>query len=153
LCHLSDEDRCPYFSPGLCGVRLSAPWQPITAGMGGRASSCANGSAIFEESPPPDPAFKTPLVHRLSYFKPPRTPAIMCASCNPEDQSGQNGQTSSSTNGDSHENFTAVKSRNNPQHRSSPYAPVGDFLSNVGRFKIIGTSPRDRSGASHLSAR
>jgi homocitrate synthase len=85
----------------------------------------------------------------------------MCASCEAATESnGQtNGQTNGHTNGSSandasngngHKEFTAVKSRSNPQpsHRSSPYAPVGDFLSNVGRFKIIGSSPRYRSYAS-----
>ncbi len=30
-----------------------------------------------------------------------------------------------------------------PRHRSNPYQPVGDFLSNVGRFKIIESTLRE----------
>jgi len=39
------------------------------------------------------------------------------------------------------EGFTSVRSSHNPHpSHKSPYQPVGDFLSNVSRFKIIGTS-------------
>ena len=68
----------------------------------------------------------------------------MCASCNATDTNGHsNGTATNGTNGASHEGFTSIKSAHNPHpsHKSSPYAPVGDFLSNVSRFKIIGTSP------------
>jgi len=80
----------------------------------------------------------------------------MCASCEAATESnGQtNGQTNGHTNGSStngasngngHEDFTVVKTRTNPQptQRSSPYAPVGDFLSNVGRCKIIESTVRE----------
>ncbi len=30
-----------------------------------------------------------------------------------------------------------------PHHRSNPYQPVGDFLSNVSRFKIIESTLRE----------
>jgi homocitrate synthase len=37
----------------------------------------------------------------------------------------------------SHEGFSAIQSTHNPHpHNSSPYKPVGDFLSNVSRFKV-----------------
>ena len=56
--------------------------------------------------------------------------------CPPTEETATNG-----TNGApiSKEGFTGVQTKQNPHpsHRS-PYQPVGDFLSNVGRFKIIG---------------
>lgn len=43
-----------------------------------------------------------------------------------------------------HEGFTAVPTRQNPHvHRSNPYQPVGDFLSNVSNFKIIESTLRE----------
>ena len=59
-----------------------------------------------------------------------------------EETPATNGHTNG-TNGanGSKEGFTGVTTRQNPHPtHKSPYAPVGDFLSNVGRFKIIGTS-------------
>lgn len=41
-----------------------------------------------------------------------------------------------------HPGFTEIDSRPTP-HRSNPYAPVGDFLSNVSRFKIIESTLRE----------
>lgn len=59
--------------------------------------------------------------------------------CPPTEET-TNGQ-ANGTNGAprSKEGFTGVQTKQNPHpsHRS-PYQPVGDFLSNVGRFKIIG---------------
>ena len=56
--------------------------------------------------------------------------------CPPTEAPATNG-----TNGApiSKEGYTGVQTKQNPHpsHRS-PYQPVGDFLSNVGRFKIIG---------------
>ncbi|KAH0551637.1 Saccharopine dehydrogenase [Trichoglossum hirsutum] len=44
----------------------------------------------------------------------------------------------------SHEGFTSVESRENPHpRRKNPYQPVGDFLSNVSRFKIIESTLRE----------
>jgi homocitrate synthase len=60
----------------------------------------------------------------------------------PEETPATNGH-SNGTNGanGNKEGFTGVQTRQNPHpSHKSPYAPVGDFLSNVGRFKIIGTS-------------
>jgi hypothetical protein len=63
----------------------------------------------------------------------------MCPTCEPEQANGTNGASTSNGN---HEGFTGVTTRNNPRpDHVSPYKPVGDFLSNVSRFKIIGTSP------------
>lgn len=62
--------------------------------------------------------------------------------CPTVDTAPANGQSSNGTisNGN-HEGFTGVKSTHNPHpSHKSPYQPVGDFLSNVSRFKIIGTS-------------
>jgi homocitrate synthase len=70
----------------------------------------------------------------------------MCTSCNGDDASNghANGTTATNgtANGTSHEGFTPIpiKSAPRPLPKSAPYAAVGDFLSNVGRFKIIGTS-------------
>lgn len=67
----------------------------------------------------------------------------MCPTCEPEQPNGHaNGSngTNGASNG-SHDGFTGVETRNNPRSdHVSPYKPVGDFLSNVSRFKIIGTS-------------
>jgi len=78
----------------------------------------------------------------------------MCPSCEPE----TNGAT---TNGASHptingnpngtvdgngnlEGYTAIQTSHNPHiHNSSPYAPIGDFLSNINRFKIIESTLRE----------
>jgi hypothetical protein len=64
----------------------------------------------------------------------------MCPTCEPEQSNGANGANGANgTNG--HEGFTGVQSHHNPHTtHKSPYQPVGDFLSNVSRFKIIGTS-------------
>jgi homocitrate synthase len=71
----------------------------------------------------------------------------MCATCNEAVANGNaNGSSTNGTNGtngtNDHDGFTPIKpaQQSIPAHKS-PYAPVGDFLSNVSRFKIIGTSP------------
>lgn len=64
----------------------------------------------------------------------------MCPTCEPEQTNGHANGTNGTANG-GHEGFTGVQTRNNPRpDHTSPYKPVGDFLSNVSRFKIIGTS-------------
>lgn len=74
----------------------------------------------------------------------------MCPTCEPEQANGTNGN-ANGTNGTSngnHNGFTGVQTRNNPRpDHVSPYKPVGDFLSNVSRFKIIGTSSAALAGA------
>jgi hypothetical protein len=65
--------------------------------------------------------------------------------CPPTEDSQTNGHSNGTngTNGTSHEGFTSVHTKQNPHPtHKSPYQPVGDFLSNVSRFKIIGTSWR-----------
>lgn len=60
----------------------------------------------------------------------------MCPSCEPE----QNGNGHTNGNGVDRSKFVsapAPKKVNN-----NPYAPVGDFLSNVGRFQIIESTLR-----------
>lgn len=44
-----------------------------------------------------------------------------------------------------HPGFTAVETRQNPHPhmQANPYAPVGDFLSNISRFKIIESTLRE----------
>ena len=54
---------------------------------------------------------------------------------------GVNGE-ANGANGD-HPGYTGIQSKHNPHPHSSPYAPVGDFLSNVGRFKIIESTLRE----------
>lgn len=82
--------------------------------------------------------------------------AIMCATCNAAESNGNTNGASANgtngTNGSSHEGHTLIKSSHNPHpsHKSSPYAPVGDFLSNVSRFKIIGASSSFRRALSEL---
>ncbi|KAI9740436.1 MAG: Saccharopine dehydrogenase [Cirrosporium novae-zelandiae] len=45
---------------------------------------------------------------------------------------------------DNHDGFTGIETRQNPHpHSTNPYAPVGDFLSNVSRFKIIESTLRE----------
>ncbi|KAA6415212.1 MAG: homocitrate synthase [Lasallia pustulata] len=47
-------------------------------------------------------------------------------------------------NGSAHEGYTAITSSQNPHVPSrNPYQPVGDFLSNVSRFKIIESTLRE----------
>ncbi|KAF4635718.1 hypothetical protein G7Y89_g2366 [Cudoniella acicularis] len=79
----------------------------------------------------------------------------MCPSCEPEATTNSNGHTNSSSNsngattnggsnGNAHPGFTAVETKSNPHpHRSNPYQPVGDFLSNVNNFKIIESTLRE----------
>ncbi|KAI9820078.1 MAG: Saccharopine dehydrogenase [Phylliscum demangeonii] len=60
-----------------------------------------------------------------------------------------NGKTVDGLNGVSngktgHENFSAIRTKQNPHFPSkNPYQPVGDFLSNVSRFKIIESTLRE----------
>ncbi|KAL1605568.1 homocitrate synthase lys21 [Nothophoma quercina] len=69
----------------------------------------------------------------------------MCPTCEPEQTNGHASGTNGTTNGNgSHEGFTGVETRNNPRpDHVSPYKPVGDFLSNVSRFKIIESTLRE----------
>ena len=66
----------------------------------------------------------------------------MCPTCEPEQTNGHANGTNGTANGN-HDGYTGVQTRENPRPditHASPYKPVGDFLSNVSRFKIIGTS-------------
>ncbi|KAH6682959.1 mitochondrial putative homocitrate synthase [Halenospora varia] len=75
----------------------------------------------------------------------------MCPSCEPEavangnGHANGNGTASNGSNGSTaHPGFTAVETKSNPHaHRSNPYQPVGDFLSNVNNFKIIESTLRE----------
>lgn len=64
--------------------------------------------------------------------------------CPPVDEQPTNGANGAQANGSSHPGFSAIQSSHNPHpnHRS-PYQPVGDFLSNVSRFKIIESTLRE----------
>ncbi|KAI9844548.1 MAG: Saccharopine dehydrogenase [Sclerophora amabilis] len=65
----------------------------------------------------------------------------MCPPAVNGDVSQANG---TSNNEDSHEGFTAVQTGQNPHpHQRNPYQPVGDYLSNVSRFKIIESTLRE----------
>ncbi|KAG9229598.1 mitochondrial putative homocitrate synthase [Amylocarpus encephaloides] len=75
----------------------------------------------------------------------------MCPSCEPEAAANGNGSTNghsngngTASNGNGHPGFTAVETKSNPHaHRSNPYQPVGDFLSNVNNFQIIESTLRE----------
>ncbi|KAI9805456.1 MAG: Saccharopine dehydrogenase [Sarcosagium campestre] len=57
---------------------------------------------------------------------------------------GVNGHEDSAPNGRDHKGFSAVETPQNPHIPSkNPYQPVGDFLSNVSRFKIIESTLRE----------
>jgi homocitrate synthase len=49
------------------------------------------------------------------------------------------------TNGTAGSGWTGIQTRPEPptQNRSNPYAPVGDFLSNISRFQIIESTLRE----------
>jgi len=67
----------------------------------------------------------------------------MCSSCGSNEASHdvhQNGD--SITNGQNGQNGHA-NGAPPPRVRTNPYQPVGDFLSNVGRFKIIESTLRE----------
>ncbi|KAF2188219.1 homocitrate synthase [Zopfia rhizophila CBS 207.26] len=69
----------------------------------------------------------------------------MCPPVEETPVNGANGH-QNGTNGTSrnHDDFTAIQSSHNPHpHHKSPYQPVGDFLSNVSRFKIIESTLRE----------
>lgn len=77
----------------------------------------------------------------------------MCPSCEPETNGLTNGNSHTTTNGTSNgtanengnlDGYTAIQTTHNPHvHNSSPYAPIGDFLSNVSKFKIIESTLRE----------
>ncbi|KAF2129571.1 homocitrate synthase [Dothidotthia symphoricarpi CBS 119687] len=77
----------------------------------------------------------------------------MCATCesatapaNGTNGTNGNANGSSSTNDSNGDRngYTGIKSSHNPRlSHKSPYAPVGDFLSNVSRFKIIESTLRE----------
>lgn len=62
----------------------------------------------------------------------------MCPSA--ADSNGVNGH-ANGTNGDGND-YTKVSEQTHNQHRN-PYQPVGDFLSNVSKFKIIESTLRE----------
>lgn len=66
--------------------------------------------------------------------------------CPTPETNGTNGHTNGHANGvngnGNETEYTAIPTKHNPHpHQVSPYQPVQDFLSNVGRFKIIGMHP------------
>ncbi|KAF2651466.1 homocitrate synthase [Lophiostoma macrostomum CBS 122681] len=73
----------------------------------------------------------------------------MCPPVEEPAANGTNGHGVNGTNGTngangSHPGYTAIQSQHNPHpHSSSPYKSTGDFLSNVGRFKIIESTLRE----------
>lgn len=63
----------------------------------------------------------------------------MCPSCEASNGVNGNGHANGVNGTQDSQEFTAIPTQHNPHpHRVSPYQPVQDFLSNVGRFKIIG---------------
>jgi homocitrate synthase len=69
----------------------------------------------------------------------------MCATCDAATSNGHsNGTSANGTSGQSHDGFSAIRTSQNPHpSHKAPYAPVGDFLSNVSRFKIIESTLRE----------
>lgn len=71
----------------------------------------------------------------------------MCPTCNGDEQTnGTNGHVNGTTNGTngSNDDYQKVVTRDNPHKQTkNPYASVGDFLSNVNRFKIIESTLRE----------
>ncbi|KAH8728663.1 homocitrate synthase-like protein [Phaeosphaeriaceae sp. PMI808] len=67
----------------------------------------------------------------------------MCGTCDSAQPNRQSNGTT--TNGDGgHGGYTSIQSAHNPHpSHKSPYQPVGDFLSNVSRFKIIESTLRE----------
>ncbi|KAF2747800.1 homocitrate synthase [Sporormia fimetaria CBS 119925] len=66
----------------------------------------------------------------------------MCPPVEDTPANGTNGA-SNGANGE-HPGFSAIQSSHNPHpNHKSPYQPVGDFLSNVSRFKIIESTLRE----------
>lgn len=66
----------------------------------------------------------------------------MCPSI---EETPTNGAANGHKNGTDAQDFTPIEARPNPapHHKSSPYQPVGDFLSNISRFKIIESTLRE----------
>jgi homocitrate synthase len=76
----------------------------------------------------------------------------MCPSADEVEANGVNGQTngvnghSNGANGDAnHAGYTGIQTRSTPAplNARNPYLPVGDFLSNVSKFKIIESTLRE----------
>jgi homocitrate synthase len=64
----------------------------------------------------------------------------MCPTCASTEDAPINGNNGTNGVNGNHDGYTSVNTRQNPHPtHKSPYQPVGDFLSNVSRFKIIGT--------------
>ncbi|KAL9117292.1 MAG: hypothetical protein Q9187_006174 [Circinaria calcarea] len=62
----------------------------------------------------------------------------------PSLENGTNGHADTEDKNGSIDEYTAIQTPHNPHpHHSSPYRPVGDFLSNVSRFKIIESTLRE----------
>ncbi|KAB8621917.1 hypothetical protein FH972_026026 [Carpinus fangiana] len=66
----------------------------------------------------------------------------MCPPSADEPTNGANGH-SNGTNGDTSDMKPVVSEHNPHNNHKSPYAPVGDFLSNVSKFKIIESTLRE----------
>jgi homocitrate synthase len=69
----------------------------------------------------------------------------MCPPVEDSPSNGANGHANGANGADrDHPGYSAIKSQHNPHpHHKSPYQPVGDFLSNVSRFKIIESTLRE----------
>ena len=59
-------------------------------------------------------------------------------------ENGVNGVNGHANGANGNDEYTAIETKHNPHpHHASPYQPVGDFLSNVSRFKIIESTLRE----------
>lgn len=68
----------------------------------------------------------------------------MCPPVEDTPANGTNGHANGSNGNGDHPGYSAIQAPHNPHpHHKSPYQPVGDFLSNVGNFKIIESTLRE----------
>lgn len=68
----------------------------------------------------------------------------MCPPVEETPANGTNGHTNGANGSSAHPGYSAIQSAHNPHpHSKSPYVPVGDFLSNIGNFKIIESTLRE----------
>jgi homocitrate synthase len=68
----------------------------------------------------------------------------MCPPVEDTPANGTNGHANGNGTNGEHPGFSAIPAPHNPKsHHKSPYQPVGDFLSNIGNFKIIESTLRE----------
>jgi homocitrate synthase len=66
----------------------------------------------------------------------------MCPPVEDTSANGTNGHANGNGTNGQHPDFSAIPTPRTAHHKS-PYQPVGDFLSNIGNFKIIESTLRE----------